>query len=195
MSILPVAGVTAGVVTSIAYVPYIRDIFKGTTKPVRATWFIWMVLSSIAFSAQIASGARWSLLLTLAQMFGVTVVFLLSLKKGYGGLGRKEYGSLLVAACGLGLWAITDQPLLALLSVVVVDAAGSWLTVFKSYEDPGSETLSTWWLDCISSVFAIIAIGSLNYTLILYPAYLLVANGAVVVAIYLGRGKLKSVKG
>lgn len=187
MSILPIAGSIAGLITLVAYAPYIRDIFKGTTKPVRSTWFIWSVLSGIALTSQLASGARWSVVMTVAQMIGVTTVFILSLKRGYGGLGKKEAVSLAVAASGLILWAVTNNPLLALICVVVVDTAGSWLTVFKTYEDPGSETLSTWILDCISSVFAIIAIGSLNYTLILYPAYLLIANGAVVLAIYLGR--------
>jgi hypothetical protein len=127
--------------------------------------------------------------MTVAQMFGVTFVFILSIKRGYSGLSKKEIISLIVAALGLALWAVTDKPLLALLCVVIVDAAGSWLTVFKSYKDPGSETLSTWILDCVSSVFALMAIGSLNYTLILYPGYLFIANGAVVVAILLGKRK------
>lgn len=194
MSILPVAGTIAGIITLVAYYPYIRDIFKGTTKPVRATWFIWSVLSVIALTSQIASGGRWSVVMTVAQMLGVTTVFILSIKRGYGGLGKKEIISLIVAALGLGLWVVTNQPLLALLCVVIVDAAGSWLTVFKAYKDPGSETLSTWIMDCISSIFALVAIGSLNYTLMLYPAYLFFANGAVVVAIYIATHKSKHIK-
>jgi hypothetical protein len=189
MSILPLAGVLAGLITLIAYVPYIRDIFKGKTKPVRATWFIWTVLSGIALTSQIASGGKWSVAMTIAQVFGVTTVFILSIKQGYGGLNRKEIISLIIAGLGLALWAATNKPLLALLCVVMVDAAGSWLTIFKSYKDPGSETLSTWVLDCVSSIFALIAIGSLNYTLILYPGYLFVANGAVVVVILLAKQK------
>jgi hypothetical protein len=189
MSILPIAGVIAGIITLVAYVPYIRDIFKGTTKPVRATWFIWTVLSGIALASQLASDGHWSVIMTLVQMFGVATVFILSIKRGYGSLNKQEVISLAVAAVGLGLWAATDKPLLALLCVVAVDAAGSWLTVFKSYKDPDSETLSTWILDCVSSIFALIAIGSLNYTLILYPGYLFIANGAVVVVIILAKHK------
>ena len=190
MNILPAAGIIAGIVTLIAYVPYLRDIFKGTTKPVRATWFIWTVLSGIALTSQLASGGRWSVVMTAAQMLGTTLIFVLSIKRGYGGLDKQEGISLVVAVLGLALWLVTDKPLLALLCVVVVDAAGSWLTVFKSYKDPGSETLSTWILDCVSSLFALAAIGSLNYTLILYPAYLFIANGAVVVAILLAKRNL-----
>src|SRR5690242_9985195 len=99
--ILPLSGIIAGIITLVAYIPYIRDIFNGTTKPVRATWFIWSVLSGIALTSQIASGGRWSVVMTLAQMGGVTAVFILSLKHGYGGLGKKEFVSLIVAALGL----------------------------------------------------------------------------------------------
>jgi len=149
-------------------------------------------LSGIALASQLASRGKWSVIMTLTQMLGVTLIFILSLKRGYGGLGKKEVISLIFAGIGLVLWALTNEPVIALLCVIFVDAAGSWLTVFKTYKDPGSETLSTWILDCVSSIFAIIAIGSINYTLILYPAYLFVANAAVVAAIYLGRHHLKS---
>ena len=120
-------------------------------------------------------------------MCGSSTIFILSIKRGYGGLGKKEIISLLIAALGLILWLATNKPLLALLCVILVDAAGSWLTIYKSYNDPSSETFSTWILDCISSTFAIVAVGSFNYKLMLYPGYLFIADGAVVLAIYLAR--------
>jgi len=187
--VLAILGIMSGVIGIVAYPPYIRDMLRRTTKPERASWFIWTVLSGIALGSQLAEGAQWSIAMTLANTIGVTVIFLMSLKFGYGGLHRRDVISLALAAIGLVLWLFTKQPLIALLIVVAVDAAGAWLTVYKAYKDPGSETLVTWWLDCVSNLLGLLAVGSLSFSLMLYPAYLLVANGAVVTAIYLARRK------
>lgn len=187
--LLPIFGIAAGIISLAAYPPYIRDMLKGTTRPERASWLIWSALSGIALGSQIAAGGRWSLLMTIAQTLGVVVIFLLSLKYGYGGLKRRDVLSLIVATLGLIGWALTKQPIVALLLVVIVDAAGAWLTVYKAYKEPQSETLVTWWLDSISNLLGLLAVGTLNASLMLYPAYLLAANAAVVVAIYIARFK------
>lgn len=187
--LLGAVGIASGVIGLVAYPPYVRDMFRRTTKPERASWFIWTVLSAIALGSQLAAGAKWSIIMTLANTLGVTVIFLLSLRFGYGGLHRRDIISLIFAALGLVLWLFTHHPLVALLIVVAVDAAGAWLTVYKAYKDPGSETLATWWLDCLSNLLGLLAVGSLSFSLMLYPAYLLVANAAVVAAIYLARMK------
>lgn len=178
-----ILGVASAIVGLIAYPPYLRDMFRGTTHPERASWFIWTVLSGIALASQIAEGATWSLLMTAANTLGVATIFVLSLKFGSGGLAKRDIISLIIAACGLGLWAVTHQPVVALMIVIAVDAAGAWLTVYKAHKDPASETLSTWIIDCISNALGLLAVGSLKASLLLYPAYLLIANAAVVFAI------------
>lgn len=190
-SLLPVIGISSGIISLSAYPPYIRDMFKGTTRPERASWLIWTVLAIIALSSQIASHARWSLPMVIAQTIGVTAVFFLSLKFGYGGLKKRDIISLVVAGLGLIGWAVTNKPVIALICVVVVDAAGAWLTTYKAYKKPSSETLITWKLDSISNFLGLLAVGSLNSSLLLYPAYLLLANGSVVVAIYAGHKRDK----
>jgi hypothetical protein len=117
------------------------------------------------------------------------VIFLLSLKYGYGGLKRRDIISLAIATLGLVGWTLTKQPVVALLLVVAVDAAGAWLTVYKAYQEPETETLITWWLDSASNLLGLLAVGTLSLSLLLYPAYLLAANSAVVIALYLARLK------
>jgi hypothetical protein len=181
-TLLATFGILSAIVGLIAYPPYLRDMFRGTTKPERASWFIWTVLSGIALVSQIAEGATWSLLMTAANTLGVAVIFLLSIKFGVGGLHRRDIASLIVAAAGLALWAFTKQPMLALIIVIIVDGAGAWLTIYKAHKNPRSETLSTWVIDCVSNALGLLAVGTLKPSLLLYPAYLLVANGAVVLA-------------
>jgi hypothetical protein len=181
-SILATFGILSAIVGLIAYPPYLRDMFRGTTKPERASWFIWTVLSGIALASQIAEGATWSLLMTAANTLGVAVIFLQSIKFGVGGLHSRDIISLVIAAAGLALWAFTKQPVLALIIVIIVDAAGAWLTIYIAHKNPESETLSTWIIDCVSNALGLLAVGALTPSLLLYPAYLLVANASVVIA-------------
>lgn len=144
--ILIVLGTIAVVLEILCMVPYLRDIFRHKTKPERATWWIWLALGLIAFFAQLAAGAKWSLGLTGASVTAVGLVALLSLRYGYGTFKRRDALSLLVAAGGVLLWYLTSSPLFALLIVVVVDFIGFWLTMVKTWGNPHTETLSTWQL-------------------------------------------------
>lgn len=188
---LQVLGLIAGFLSLVMFVPYIRDIFRHTTKPERASWLIWSVLGGIAFFSQLAKGASDSLWLTGVQTLGVFVIFILSIRYGAGGLVKRDIAALIAAGFGLLLWYLTNEAAIALLFVIVIDAIGGWLTVLKSYEDPGSETLSTWVLSGTSGVFAALAVGSVNYILLAYPVYIIAINYAVVIAILAGRRRLK----
>ncbi len=52
-----ILGIIAIVIGFIGYVPYLRDMFRGTTKPHPFSWLVWATLEIIAFAAQIATGA------------------------------------------------------------------------------------------------------------------------------------------
>ncbi len=85
MDVLLVFGILAGLLSVISYIPYVLDTLKGSTKPERATWFIWSVLTTILLFAQLAKGATNSIWLTVVQTFGPILIFLLSIKYGEGG--------------------------------------------------------------------------------------------------------------
>lgn len=167
--------------------PYVRDIFRLKTKPERGSWFIWTFLGFIAFFSQLAKGATNSLWLTGGQTAAVLVIFLLSLKYGYGGLGKRDLRALIAAGVGLILWYVTREATFAILFVILADSIGTLLTLLKSYKDPESETFSTWVMSGTAGVFGVLSVGSLNLVLLAYPFYLTLANYAIVGAIILGR--------
>lgn len=96
-----VYGFLSGLLPIISAYPYIRDILKRKTKPHRAAFLIWAVLGSIAFFAQLAKGATWSLLLPLGDTTSIVFILFLSIRYGTGGLNRKDVGVLILAAIGL----------------------------------------------------------------------------------------------
>lgn len=190
MTSLAIFGILSGVLSALSYPPYIIAILKGKTKPERASWLIWSVLTAMGFFTQLGVGATHSLWLPGIQGIGVIIVFLLSLRYGFGGLLKRDILTLIAAACILVTWYFTENAALAVYLVVVIDAMGAWLTVRKAYEYPESETLITWVLSGTGGFFGLLAVGVYSLPLLSYPFYIFVCNFAVVVAILLGRRKI-----
>ena len=186
---LQIIGIVSGLLATIGLVPYLVDIFRGKTKPERASWIIWTVLGAIAFFSQLAQGARNSLWMTGFQLFNVALITLLSLKYGYGSFSKRDVCALMLAGCGLLLWKITTNPLLALIVVVCVDFIGVYLTLIKTLKYPDSETLVAWFLASLSGLLGLIAVGKLDFGLLVYPFYIFGANTAITWAIWKGRAK------
>lgn len=184
--ILKFSGYISGVLILLSFAPYIKDIFKHTTKPERASWLIWSVLNLIAFFSQLAKGASHSLWLAGAQAGGDIVVFILAVKYGFGGLIKRDIVTLAVVSISLILWYLTREAAVALFIAIAIDAMGLFLTVAKTYRKPTTETMSSWVLTGLAGLFAILSVGKLNLVLLAWPVYIFLAGTAVVVAMKLG---------
>ena len=184
---LQIFGYISAILSIIMIIPYISDILRLKTKPERGSWLIWTVLGFISFFSQLAKGATNSLWMTAGQTLAVLIIVLLSIKYGYGGLGKRDVIALVGAGVGLVLWYFTKEAATALIIIIFVDAIGTLLTATKSYADPNSETLVTWILSGTSGLFGMLAVGSVNFILLAYPLYILLANFFIVGAILLGR--------
>lgn len=183
-------GVLSGVLSTFAYVPYVIDTWAGRTQPQRASWLIWSVLGSIAFFSQVYEGAGASLWFAGVQITGTITVFLLSIRLGIGGfMSARDCVILLCALMGLILWYFTETAVYALAITIGISLLGGSVTVLKAYRDPDSETLSTWLMSFIASSCAILSVGALDWIILAYPLYLFTLNGAIVVAMLLGRMK------
>jgi hypothetical protein len=179
----PVFGLLAASLAVACTVPYVRDTMRGTTVPHRGSWLIWSVLEIVAVEAQRADGARWSLLPLASQALATSVVFVLAVRLGSGGLGRVDVALLALAGVGVAGWQAVDVPLIATACVIVADLVAVLMMVPKTWRDPHSETLSTYVLAAASGLLAAAAVGSLSPRLLAYPLYFVAVNGAVSVLI------------
>jgi hypothetical protein len=183
-------GIVAGILQLVASAPYVRDILRGSTKPQRATWTIWTTLSFVVLASQWAGGATWSLALTIGQTVSCAVIFALAIRRGVGGVSPVEIVLLAIAALGIVGWQVADDPTVATCSVVIADVIGVALMLPKTYRDPGSETLATYVIGIVSTMFALATVGAGAPSLLIYPLYILVADGAVAAVIGLRRRAL-----
>ncbi|WP_415919404.1 hypothetical protein [Tateyamaria sp. SN6-1] len=183
-----VLGTSSAVLAFCAYLPYMRDVLRGVTQPQRASWLIWSLLSSIALAAQVYEGASTSLWFAGSQVASTWIVFLLSIARGQGAfLSRPDERALWLATVGIVIWYFTDNAVYALALTITISLLGGVLTVTKAYQDPESETLSTWVLSFGAACLAILSVGTLDWALLAYPLYLFVLKTAIITAILLGR--------
>ncbi|MGH3138881.1 MAG: hypothetical protein ACRDQE_04035 [Gaiellales bacterium] len=187
---LGACGIMAGVLQALFYVPYIRDIVSGSTRPHRGTWAIWCALSVIVLASQRADGGRWSLLVVVAQLVGAATISALAIKRGVGGTSRLDLCLAAIAIAGLIGWYVAGNPTLATLGVVVADAVAVVMMVPKTYRYPYSETLSAFVLSAFSGLFAMAAVGGMDVGLLLYPTYFVAADLALIALIGLRRREI-----
>ena len=96
-----------------------------------------------------------------------------------------------VAGAGVIGWILADQPIVATACVVAADLIGAAMMVPKTHRDPESETLVTFALAGLGGALAAGAVGAIDVSLLLYPAYYCIVNGAIAVLIHQRRRILR----
>jgi hypothetical protein len=191
-----ILGLLAGIIGIAGYVPYIRDILRGTTKPERASWFIWLLEYTALFGAQLSVGAEDSLWLIGLQLLGVTIICALAYHYGVGGFDKQSMCILTGVCITLVLWYFTRSASLTILFLITVEATGVILTARKVYKQPGSETLVMWALVAVAGVLGVAAVGiGAAGILYVYPVALVLMGLSVIAASWFGARRALHLRG
>lgn len=170
-----ICGLIAGFLSALSYIPYIISIIRGKTKPARASWIIWSLLSFVILASYKSLGASTTLFVVYAYAVGTFITMLLSLKYGVGGWTRFDKICLLTSALSLVVWWLTNSAFLALLMNILIDVIGTLPTIKKVYHQPDSEDRTAWSLFFLGSFFNLLAINQLSLEIALYPSLLFLA--------------------
>jgi hypothetical protein len=187
---LSLCGIASGILALVAALAYVHSIIRGETKPDRGAYIIWALTSTISFFAYWAQGAKDSIWFVAGDFVVGIVMLALAIKFGYRWKLRRHTLAFIAVAVGLVLWSLTDEPFLALLCSVAVDAVGAVLIAIKAREAPYTENLTSWLIYLLASVLALVAVGGWKLDLLFYPAYAFVSTAAIVVAIAWARASM-----
>lgn len=170
------AAILSAIFILAAYYPYLRDMFRGATKPHAYTWLVWLLTQGTATVAVWRGGGAWGIVGIGASTLLVAVVFVLSLRYGTRDITRSDTFALFAAIVAIVVWWQLANPVAAVLMVSAIDAIGYIPTYRKSYKDPWSETLSFWVAQFVGNALAIVALSSYNLLTVTYLATLFTAN-------------------
>jgi hypothetical protein len=173
---LAVFGIASGILNIVAFIPYTREILRGNTKPQRATYWIWFTVSAVGFLGQRAGGAHWSLVWAFSSLLGTGIVAGLSVKYGYGTFHLRDGLGLAATTIGVVLALLLSSPLVAVLTVVLIDAVGSGLTLHKTWLAPDTEPLFAWIISLVAATCGLIAVGHWLPVIFLAPLLNFVIN-------------------
>ena len=129
--------------TFIAFIPYIRSILQGFTKPHIFSWLIWGSSTLIVFLAQLADkGGAGAWPIGVSGVITLYVALLGYLKKSDLNITKVDWVLFIIAMASLPLWYLTSDPFSAVIILTTIDLIGFAPTFRKAYHHPFEEQLS-----------------------------------------------------
>lgn len=172
----------------IGYVFYIRGIVQGKVKPHAFTWFVWGLLTAIAFFAQDTEGGgagAWVTGVTALFSFAFATVGLRASSRIY--IAKTDWIFFVTALLSIPIWYFSGNPLWSVILITVIDFIAFIPTIRKAYYNPDTENGWTYALSGTKFVVSLAALESFTWTTALYPASLVVANLVFVTMLILRR--------
>lgn len=188
-------GIASSILAIVCFAPYIKDIFLRKTEPHRYSWLVWTILQTVGVMAQLKEGAgygAWALAIGAVFCFSI---FLLSFKFGTKNISKFDIACLLASLCAIAIYFFISNPIWAIVAVASIDFVGFLPTFRKGYEEPFTETTSTFIMSASANVLSLIALQNYNVTTVLYIASLFLTNSSFAAMILWRRKVLKSIEG
>ncbi len=168
---------------------YIRDMFRGKSKPNLITWGLWAFAPLVATGAALSTEADvWSTVRIFMSGFSPLLVFVAAfvVRQGYWKLSKFDYACGSLSLVALAAWLLADSPVLAILLAAAADLFATLPTILKAWKHPETETLYTYFVGLFTASIVIPAIPIWNIENSAFQVYLLVANAALFVTVLRG---------
>lgn len=172
-------------------VPYIWSVHKGQTKPHVFTWVLWTLFSAIGSAGQFVSGAGPGAWASGFTAICNCVIVIQSLKHGEKNITRSDWFFFITALLSIGLWALTDNPLYAIILITIVDIFAYGPTFRKSWAKPHEENALSHFLSLPKHAATLMAIEQYVLTNTLFPLTMIIVNGALVAYLLIRRWQIR----
>ena len=181
--------IAGAVINFVGGLSYVRAILKGEATPNRVTWLLWAFVPLIAGAAQLRSGVGMSTLVVMSVGASPACVVIASflVHKGSWRLGTFDYICGACALAALALWAMTGDPVTAIVLSIVGDAAAALPTLRKAWLAPETEDRLAYVLALIGMIFGILSVRETSFAAYAFNVYLLIVSTALVTILYLPR--------
>jgi hypothetical protein len=181
--------------TFVAFVPYIRSVLRGQTKPHVFSWVIWGLATVIVFFAQLADGAgggAWSI--GLSGVLTLYIAYLAYLRRQELTITRSDWAFFLMALASLPVWFLTQDPFWAVVLLTAIDTLGFLPTFRKAYHRPYEEPLFLYVVMTVRNLVSIPALERLSWTTVLFPAVLSLTCALFIVMVMARRDRIGKCK-
>lgn len=156
---------------------YIPEILRWKIKPHAFSWLPWTILTGVAFIIQARNGEDiWWFGALAASTLVCAIIFLLSLKYWEKHITSSDKLSLVGSLILIAFWLTTQDDLLALILICLIDIFSFYPTWRKSWKKPKEENTSMYSLSSLKSLLSIFALQNPILVNWLYPLFLVLIN-------------------
>ncbi|MSU60667.1 MAG: hypothetical protein EXS52_01990 [Candidatus Staskawiczbacteria bacterium] len=182
MDIKTILGIIAALLALFSSYLYIRDIFKGNTKPHTYTWLIWSIVTTIAFLGQWVSGGGAGSWATGVAAIVTIGTLLLSLKGNYGTKDITNFDKicLVLAIISILPWLLVKSVLWSVILATLIDLIAFFPTMRKTWHAPKSESLGSMYVDAVKHALSMFSMGRYSVITLIYPLSVLITKFIII---------------
>ncbi|MBL0319279.1 MAG: hypothetical protein IPP74_08335 [Alphaproteobacteria bacterium] len=174
-------GSLAILLTFIAFIPYIRSILQGRTKPHVFSWVIWSVATPILFVAQLADkggAGAWST--GVSGVITLYIAILAYVRKTEIVIKKIDWLFFILALSAIPFWYVTSNPLWAVILLTSIDTVGFFPTIRKAYFKPFEEPMLMYMIVVVRGCISIMALEHYSLTTLLFPVTITLVSVALI---------------
>lgn len=176
---------------TLSYLFYITDILRRKTKPHAFTWLVWSIVAFTAYVIMLTEGAGPGAWINGYAALMCGIIFLLALKYGERNIGFADWIFLTGAIIAYGIWLLTNQAIISVILLAVIDILCFLPTYRKSYNKPHEETVNMYWLTAIEYSVSVLAVERFVFVNVFYPLFVVVIYGLFAIMLYVRRYQLR----
>jgi hypothetical protein len=160
---------------------YLVDTLRGRARPNRATWLLWGLFPLVIFAAQRAQGvAEVSWTTASAGLLPLLVVAAsFAQPRAYWRSDGRDLLLMGAAVAGMVLWAVTDQPNLALVFALAADILASLPTLLKAWRHPETESAAAYGVSAAGFAISLAAVPEHSLEATAFVAYIFLLNAGL----------------
>lgn len=173
----------AGALYVVGYVPYIRSIVFGQSKPAKASWIIWTALDMLTIAAMFAKGTISGQL--VGSFIGSWCIALLAFRYGIPGWKKLDVICLLGGASGIFLWQYYRDSTYGIVIGQVTMLIGCIPTYVSAWKNPEHEDRLAWTIYFFSCIPALLAISQWNLASATQPIAFLISETGMMILLWI----------
>lgn len=187
----PAMGALSVIIMLVAYSIYIWQTARAEgVRPHPFSWFLWGFVTGVVYLVQIAQGGgagSWVVGFTAAFCLLIGAV---SLFKHRWRFSLFDWMSLGAGLLVFGYYLLSKNPTWSAILATTTDVIGYASTIKKGWAEPHKDSATSFALNSAKFVPSLLALGSYSLSTWLYPATLVLMNGAVATMLLLRRRHL-----
>jgi hypothetical protein len=182
LELKPVLGSISILLTVAAYSRYFRKILNKRIHPHPVSWFLWGVVTLVAYyvqQGQDAGPGSWATGLTAIVCFGISGLCFWQFSNSNQRLSVFDFCSLALGLVACWFYWSQKSPIGAAISATIADLIGYGPTVIKGWKQPHDDDPGSFFLNGVKFFAAWGALRSYSVSTALYPLAIGATNVAV----------------